>query len=76
MESNICKLGKDKLKLHCCDNGGMWSCKLRNVGCGDNSSCQLEKCQNRTEEKSHLSGTKGETKNLVENVFRISSNEM
>ena len=58
MESNICKCGRDKLKLYCYDNGGWRPCKLRNVGCGDNCSCRVAKCQNRTEEQSHFSGTK------------------
>ena len=50
------------LKLYCCENGGKCPCKLRNVGCGDDCSCRVDKCQNRTEEQSHFSGTKSEAK--------------
>ena len=63
MKSNICKCGRDKLKLYCCENVGRCPCKLRNVGCEDNCSCRIDKCQNRTVEQSHFSGIKGETKN-------------
>ena len=62
MESNICKCGRDKLKLYCCGNSGRCPCKLCNVACGDNCSCRVDKCQNRTEEQSLFSGTNGDTK--------------
>ena len=50
------------LKLYCFENGGKCPCKLRNVDCGNNYSCRVDKCQNRTEEQLHFSGTKSETK--------------
>ena len=69
MKCNICKCGRDKLKLYLCEHVGRCPCNLRNVGCGDNCSCRIDKCQNSTEEQLHFSGTKCETKHSSSKWF-------